>query len=79
MFDCLYVGVTAGMVRYKISYFDIINLHPLIHSKLSYLADQVDANLCMVYIYRPRLSIYVHLDACAQLCLYALDLRPRSR
>jgi hypothetical protein len=47
MFGYLYVEVTAHMVRCKISHFDVINLHPFIHSKLSYLADQVGANLRM--------------------------------
>jgi hypothetical protein len=45
MFDCLYMGVTACMYGYKISNFDAINLHPLIHSKLSYLA----ARAALVY------------------------------
>jgi hypothetical protein len=31
----------------KISHFDVINLHPLIRSKLSYLAGQDGASLCM--------------------------------
>jgi hypothetical protein len=39
------MGVTACMYGYKISNFDAINLHPLIHSKLSYLA----ARAALVY------------------------------
>jgi hypothetical protein len=43
----LYVIVTTYICGYKISHFDTINLHTLIHSKLSYLAGQDDARLCM--------------------------------
>lgn len=35
------------MVGYKINHFDTINMHPLIHSKLSYLARQGGAGLRM--------------------------------
>lgn len=40
MFGCLYVRVTICIGVYKISYFDVINLHLHIRSKLSYVARQ---------------------------------------
>jgi hypothetical protein len=36
MFGYLYVEVIACMSGCKINHFDVISLHPLIHSKLSY-------------------------------------------
>jgi hypothetical protein len=47
MFGYLYVGVTACMSGCKISHFDAINLHPLIRSKLLYLAGQGSSKLHM--------------------------------
>lgn len=44
IFSCLYMVVTAEC---KISYFDDINLHPSIFSKLSYLVGQGDDSLRM--------------------------------
>lgn len=47
MFGCLYVEITTCMSGCKINHFDVINLHPLIRSKLSYLASQGGASLHM--------------------------------
>jgi hypothetical protein len=45
MFGYLHVGDADSTIRYKINYFKVIYLHPLVRLKLSYLAGLLCASL----------------------------------
>jgi hypothetical protein len=69
IFDYLYAGLAACIGGCKINYFDNINLHSPIHSKLLYLTSQNGTSLC-IYVHPSNQVEYMQVHLTRMMKLY---------